>query len=94
MPTINIDGINFDLAQADGELERVRIEDREEFLEIHADDLEADDMEPTDRNICQWARDHLLDSAYRLIDWEMEDDWDRYGVSRGDLLYPRTCWRG
>lgn len=91
MPTIQLDGIDFELALADGEVLDVTLDSREEFLEAHGDafadpDYPDADPNPTDAEILSWASDHLSDKAQRLIDWPLWSEADCNGVSNRDFL--------
>lgn len=84
MPTINVDGIDFELAMADGEVLSVTLEDREEFMaawgDYFADPDDPDaDPEPTKQEIESWAESHLADTACEQIWWKLEPVWSQFG---------------
>lgn len=66
---IDIDGIRFDYRYYPV---AVRLIDREEFLALHSDDLDADERERTDEGILAWARKWL--EPERGGQWEYDYD--------------------
>jgi hypothetical protein len=88
MPTIQLDGIDFDLALADGSVEDVTVADRDEFLASWPDWF---DHEPTDAEIVDFAREHLSDKAQQLVDWPVASEAECNGVSASDFYFS-TGW--
>lgn len=88
MGTIYHDGIEFELAEEDGDLIETAMADRDEFLEAHGDELEADDisLDAPDSELLAWAERNLVGDAQAKIDWPLWSEMDRNGVSVSDFI--------
>lgn len=91
--TINLHGIDFTLAEADGEILDAEVEDAEEFLAHHGDDFgegRLDEGYSADA-MAKWAMDNLADDVRDRIDWPMWSQADLNGVSNRDFYFS-TGW--
>lgn len=90
MSLVDFHGLAFDFLP-DGELNDLRLTDREEFMAHHGEEFAANENpNPTRHQIEEYGRDRLADEARRKCDdFPYIDPYSARGLSRSDFFDPR-----